>query len=78
MDASPCFFRLGSGLFILVPGLFRLGSGFFVLEGLAVQDYRGSVMVDLPHLELFHGVERGGHRHDDSRVIAGTIGVNIL
>ena len=61
MDASPGFFRRGPGLFILWPGL-------FILEGLAVQDHRGSVMVDLSHLELLHGVGRGGNRHDDAPV----------
>ena len=44
----------------------------------SAQDHRWSVMVDLAHLELFHGVGRGGHRHDDSPVIAGVIGVNVL
>ena len=71
MDASPGFFRRVSGLFILMPG-------FFLLEGLAAQDYRWSVMVDLAYLELFHGVGRGGHRHDDTPVIAGVMGVNVL
>ena len=71
MDASPSFSRRGPGLFFLWPGL-------FVLEGLAVQDQRGSVVVDFPHLELFYGVGRGGHRHDDTPVIAGVIGVNVL
>jgi hypothetical protein len=28
-----------------------------------VQDQRGSVVVDFPHLELFYGVGRGGHSH---------------
>jgi hypothetical protein len=37
-------------------GFFRRVSGFFLLEGLAVQDHRGSVMVDFPYLELFYGV----------------------
>src|SRR5208337_1805838 len=92
MDASPGFFRRGTGLFTLWPVLFILGPVLFVLwpvlfvlwpvlfvlEGLAAQDHRWSVMVDLAHLELFHGVGRGGHRHDDSPVIAGVIGVNVL
>src|SRR5208283_5510734 len=42
------------------------------------QDHRGSIMVDLSHLELFHGVGRGGHRHDDWPVIAGVMDVNVL
>src|SRR5208337_3012477 len=78
MDASPGFFRRGTGLFTLWPVLFVLWPVLFVLEGLAAQDHRWSVMVDLAHLELFHGVGRGGHRHDDSPVIAGVIGVNVL
>ena len=71
MDASPGFSRRGSGLFFLWPG-------FFILEGLAVQDQRGSVVVDFPHLELFYGVGRGGHSHHQPPVIAGVIGVNVL
>ena len=71
MDASPGFFRRVSGLFILMPG-------FFLLEGLAAQDYRWSVMVDLAYLELFHGVGRGGHRHDDTPVTVEVMGVNVL
>ena len=35
-------------------------------------------MVNFPHLELFYGVGRGGHRHHQSPVIAGMIGVNVL
>jgi hypothetical protein len=35
-------------------------------------------MVYFSHLELFHGVGRGGHRHDDTRTIVGVMGVNIL
>jgi hypothetical protein len=34
--------------------------------------------VYLSHLELFHGVGRGGHRHDDTPSIEGVMGVNIL
>jgi len=71
MDASPGFHRAGPGLFFRWPGL-------FLLEGLAAQDHRWSVVVDLAHLELFHGVGRGGHRHDDTPVIAGVMGVNVL
>ena len=85
MDASPGFSRRGTGmfilwpvLFVLWPVLFVLWPVLFVLEGLAAQNHRWSVMVDLAHLELFHGVGRGGHRHDDSPVIAGVIGVNVL
>jgi len=78
MNASPGFFRRGTGLFILWPGLFILWPGFFILEGLAVQNHRGSVMVDFPHLKLFHGVGRGGHRHDDTPVTVEVMGVNIL
>jgi len=80
MDASPGFFRRGPGLFILWPGLFILWPGLFILEGLAVQDHRGSVMVDLSHLELLHGVGRGGNRHDDAPVTVEVevMGVNVL
>ena len=53
MDVGPGFSRRGPRLFFLWPGL-------FVLAGPAVQDHRGSVMVDFPHLELFYGVGRGG------------------
>ena len=35
-------------------------------------------MVDFPHLELFYGVGRGGHRHDDSPVIVEVMCVNVL
>src|SRR5208337_2370506 len=70
MDASPGFCRRGTGLFILWPVL-------FVLEGLAAQDHRWSVMVDLSHLELLHGVGRGGNRHDDTPVTE-VMGVNVL
>ena len=35
-------------------------------------------MVDLPHLELFQGVGRGGHSHDDSPVMVGVTSVNFL
>jgi len=78
MNASPGFFRRGTGLFILWPGLFILWPGFFILEGLAVQNHRWSVMVDFPHLELFHGVGRGGHRHHLPPVTVEVMGVNIL
>ena len=78
MDASPGFCRRGTGLFILWPVLFVLWPVLFVLEGLAAQDHRWSVMVDFPHLELLHGVGRGGHRHHQPPVIAGVIGVNVL
>jgi hypothetical protein len=85
MDASPGFFRRGAGLFILWAGLFILWAGLFILwpglfilKGLTVQDHRGSVVVYLSHLELFHGVGRGGHRHDDTPSIEGVMGVNIL
>src|SRR5271157_4554435 len=71
MDASPGFYRRGPCLFILRRGL-------FILEGLAVQDHRGSVMVDLSHLELLHGVGRGGNRHDDTPVTVEVMGVNVL
>src|SRR5271157_1223981 len=71
MDVSPGFSRRGPGLFLLWPGL-------FVLEGLAAQDHRWSVMVDLAHLELFYGVGRGGYRDHQPPVIAGVIGVNVL
>src|SRR5271166_6419190 len=77
MDASPGFFRRGPGLFILWPGLFILWPGLFILEGLAVQDHRWSVVVDLSHLELLHGVGRGGNRHDDMPVTE-VMGVNVL
>src|SRR5271157_6221214 len=55
MDASPGFFRRGDSLLILWPVLFILWPGFFILKGLTVQDHRGSVLVHLSHLELFHG-----------------------
>ena len=71
MDASQGFSRRRPGLFILWPGL-------FILEGPAVQDHRGSVMVDFPHLELFYGVGRGGNCHHQPPVIAGVISVNVL
>src|SRR5271157_2314685 len=77
MDASPGFCRRGTGLFILWPVLFVLWPGLFILEGLAVQDHRGSVMVDLSHLELLYGVGRGGNRHDDTPVTE-VMGVNVL
>jgi hypothetical protein len=35
-------------------------------------------MVDFPHLELFYGVGRGGHRHDDTPVIVEVMCVNVL
>ena len=73
MDASPGFFRrrrglfiLWRGLFILWRGLFILWRGLFILKGMTVQDHRGSVMVHFSHLELLHGVGRGGHRHDNA------------
>jgi len=85
MDASSGFSRKGPGwfilwlgLFVLWPGLFILWPGLFILEGPAVQDHRGSVLVDFPHLELFYGVGRGGYRHHQPPVIAGVIGVNVL
>src|SRR5271157_2365078 len=78
MDASPGFFRGRRGLFILWRGLFILWPVLFILKGLAVQDQSGSVLMNLSHLELLHGVGRGGHRHDDTPVIAGVMDVNIL
>src|SRR5271157_2171329 len=78
MDASLGFFILWPGFFILWPGFFILWPGFFILKGLAVQDHRGSVMVYLSHLELFHGLGCGGHRHNDTTVIVGVMGVNVL
>ena len=71
-------FILWRGWFILWRGWFILWRGFFILKGLTVQDHRGSVMAHLSHLELFHGVGGGGHRHDDTPVIEGVMGVNIL
>jgi len=35
-------------------------------------------MVDYSHLELFHGLGRGGHRHDDTPVTVEVMGVNVL
>ena len=35
-------------------------------------------MVDYSHLELFHSVGRGAHRHDDTPVIVEVMGVNVL
>src|SRR5271166_1670485 len=66
MDAGHGFFRRRDGLFLLWPVL-------FILKGLTVQDHRGSVLVHLSHLELFNGVGRGGHRHDDTRAIVGVM-----
>ena len=35
-------------------------------------------MVDYSHLELFHDVGRGAHRHDDTPVTVEVMGVNVL
>jgi len=78
MDASPGSYRRWTGLFILMPCLFVLWPSLFILEGLAIQDHRGSFMVDYSHLELFHGVGRGAHRHDDRPVTVEVMGVNVL
>jgi len=65
-------------LFIQWRGLFILWPVLFILKGLTVQDHRGPVVVYLSHLELFHGVGRGGHRHDDAPAIERVVGVNVL
>ena len=33
--------------------------------------------MDYSHLELFHGLGRGGHRHDDTPVTVEVMGVNV-
>src|SRR5271157_3999174 len=78
MEASPGFFRRRRSLFILWRGLLILWRGFFILKGLTAQDHRRSVLVHLSHLKLFHGVGRGGHRHDDTRAIVGVMDVNVM